>query len=258
MANLFNVQNQIDILKSDNEYEKRQVLKPQNIQDVRDFIAKKRGTPEWEIHEASFREWEALVGRYDMEHQTIQSSTVSATTNVRAGHPTNYAPPIRDAGINQQNPQPQDLDTIRTLLTTVTPESLEAAVNQSEDIIRLAPPESQYLLRTVNASIIFTMLRAQGMNLEIRNNKVLITPTSPENIRIQEKLETLVNTGRIPLDNLRAGMLYTSPAFQQYARDKQTRDPQGNLMVDPKVSGQDFVGYLRDLKQTGNKQPDVD
>ncbi len=42
MANLSSVQSQIDIMNSKDEFEKKKVLEPQNIQDVRAFIAEKK------------------------------------------------------------------------------------------------------------------------------------------------------------------------------------------------------------------------
>lgn len=42
MAGLANVQIQIETLKGNNEYEKKKVLEPKNIADVRKFIAEKK------------------------------------------------------------------------------------------------------------------------------------------------------------------------------------------------------------------------
>lgn len=42
MANLSSVQEQISIMNSGNEFERKKVLEPQNIQDVRSFIAEKK------------------------------------------------------------------------------------------------------------------------------------------------------------------------------------------------------------------------
>ena len=67
MANLSNVQNQIDILKGTNESAKKSVLEPQNISDVRKFISEKKWTAWWEAHEVSFKEWEALITKYETE-----------------------------------------------------------------------------------------------------------------------------------------------------------------------------------------------
>ncbi|MFZ2255223.1 MAG: hypothetical protein WAW59_05795 [Patescibacteria group bacterium] len=42
MSNLASVQNQIDVLRGNNDFEKKKVMDPQNIEDVRKFIAEKK------------------------------------------------------------------------------------------------------------------------------------------------------------------------------------------------------------------------
>jgi hypothetical protein len=67
MSILASVQTQIDVLRGTNDFEKKKVMDTKNIKDVRGFIAEKKGTKGWEAHEASFKEWEELVAKYESE-----------------------------------------------------------------------------------------------------------------------------------------------------------------------------------------------
>ncbi|MBP9779145.1 hypothetical protein KBD33_00810 [Candidatus Gracilibacteria bacterium] len=81
MANLSSVQIQIDIMNSKDEFQKKKVLEPQNIQEVRAFIAEKKGKPGWEIHEKSFKDWEDLVTKFEGEKGSVVAQTAEAVSS---------------------------------------------------------------------------------------------------------------------------------------------------------------------------------
>jgi hypothetical protein len=81
MANLSSVQIQIDIMNSKDEFQKKKVLEPQNIQDVRAFIAEKKWKPGWEIHEKSFKDWEDLIAKFEGEKWSVVAQTAEAVSS---------------------------------------------------------------------------------------------------------------------------------------------------------------------------------
>jgi hypothetical protein len=123
-------------------------------------------------------------------------------------------------------PPSTPLDTgsrIREALSEINPENLEKAITLSEKIINSVPESSRSSLRGVHGAIIFQLLRDAGHNLIIRDRQVEIVPKpGADTVNLQEKLQTLVNTGRLTLETLQIGMLYSSPAFREYAGLKKT------------------------------------
>lgn len=105
--------------------------------------------------------------------------------------------------------------------------------------------DTQNTLRGVHGAIIFDTLRNAGHNITIQNNQITIVPKPGIDIvRLQEKLQTLVETKKISLDTIKIGMLYSSPTFAKYAADKQTVDK----IVSQSANPQDFIKYVKDLK----------
>lgn len=114
--------------------------------------------------------------------------------------------------------------------------------------------DTQTTLRGVHGAIIFQILRDAGHNLVMNGGQITIVPKPGEDVvRLQEKLQTLVETKKISLDTIKIGMLYSSPSFQKYATDKKTADG----MISPNASSQDFITYLTDLQKAGNKSGDI-
>jgi hypothetical protein len=98
------------------------------------------------------------------------------------------------------------------------------------------------------------MLRDAGYNLIMSNGKITIKHKSSEDsVRIQEKLQTLIENKKISLDTFKIGILYSSPSFEKYATDKKTADGK----ISPNASSQDFIEYVNAMKNAGNKNPDI-
>jgi hypothetical protein len=159
-------------------------------------------------------------------------------------------------------PSPQTsngVDEIREALSEINPENLEKAITTSEKFINMIPfPETKNTLRGVHGAVIFQILRDAGHNLTMQNGQITIIPKpGTDVVNLQEKLQTLVNTGRISLETIKMGMLYSSPSFKAYAENKKTKDVAGKDIIDPKANAQDFMTYLRDLQKAGNKSRDI-
>lgn len=135
---------------------------------------------------------------------------------------------------------------VKEALSEINPENLEKAITTSEKFINMLPAgDTQTTLRGVHGAVIFQILRDAGHNLVMQNGKVTIIPKAGIDIvRLQEKLQTLVETKKISLETIKIGMLYSSPSFQKYATDKKTADG----MISPNVNSQDFIKYLSDLQ----------
>ena len=129
----------------------------------------------------------------------------------------------------------------------------------SEEIINKFPSDKKDTLRGVHGAIIFDILRNAGHNLIIQNGQIQIVPKpGTDTVNLQEKLQTLVNTNRLSLDTIKFGMLYSSPSFKTYSELKKTKDASGKEIIDPKASTQDFITYLSDLRNAGNKSGDIE
>lgn len=162
--------------------------------------------------------------------------------------------------LKQDAPKPSDGTTeVREALNEINPENLQKAVLISEKFINAIPsPEARTTLRGVHGAIIFGLLRDAGHNLAMQNGQIVIIPKpGVDVVNLQEKLQSLVNTGSLSLETIQMGMLYSSPAFKEYANMKKVKDASGNEIIDPKASSQDFVQYLQDLDKTGKKDPDI-
>ncbi|MFO0763424.1 MAG: hypothetical protein U0518_00940 [Candidatus Gracilibacteria bacterium] len=150
---------------------------------------------------------------------------------------------------------------IEETLKEINPETLDKAVTLSEKFINLVPDaQTKATLQGVHGAIILNMLRQAGHNLTIRDGKVEIQPKPGVSVvELQTKLQTLVNTGRLSIDTLKTGLLYSSPIFKKYATELGvTKDAQGNIVgIDPKASSKTFLEHVADLKKAGQNSPDI-
>lgn len=64
-------------------------------------------------------------------------------------------------------------------------------------------------------------------------------------VNLQTKLQTLVNIGRLSIDTLKTGLLYSSPIFKDYSELKMTKG-----MIDPSVNAKDFLEYVNNRQKT--------
>ncbi|MBC7503920.1 TrbC/VirB2 family protein [Candidatus Gracilibacteria bacterium] len=174
---------------------------------------------------------------------------VSPTTVIKNGIPVPLIPSLRQ--INNQN----GVAEVREALSEINPENLEKAITMSEKFINMIPfPETKNTLRGVHGAIIFQILRNAGHNLVMKNGQIEIIPKpGVDVVRLQEKLQTLIENKKISLDTIKMGMLYSSPSFQKYAEDKKTSDG----IVSPNATSQDFLKYISDLKKSGDKTTDI-
>ncbi len=69
-------------------------------------------------------------------------------------------------------------------------------------------------------------------------------------VNLQTKLQTLVNTGRLSIDTLKTGLLYSSPIFKKYSDLKVTKDASGKVTIDPSVNAKDFLEYVNNRQKT--------
>lgn len=259
MANLSSVQEQLRVIKTGTESEKKNSLTPDSIADVRVFIREERANrPQTNASlEWDFREWEDLIAKYDAARWQITVATATATANTAHGVNVSterprvvVAPPMASQG--------DGAIEIRESLTTLDPQSLEQAAQISERIIRMMPPWSQENLRAIHSAVIYDVLRNAGYNLVLRNGQIEIIPKSWVSVvNLSEKLQSLVNTGALSLNSLKVGMLYASPSFQDYAGLHKRKDASGRELIDPKASMSDFIQYLQDKKNAGEVSPDV-
>ncbi len=149
---------------------------------------------------------------------------------------------------------------VKEVLAEINPENLEKAIATSEKFINLAPSaETKATLRGVHGAIIFQILRDAGHNLMMKNGQIEIMPKpGTDVVNLQAKLQTLVNTGRISLDTIKIGMLYSSPSFAKYTEMRRAKDPMtGKESIDPNASPANFITYLTDLQKAGNKSGDI-
>ncbi len=248
MANLSTVQDHLEALKTGTPELKKQKLTPESIADVRKFIAEERANRTQGTHyslEWQFHEWEDLVTRFTQAKTEVTTATAGATANI-----------AQAAGGNTMNSKPIDLkgDEIKEALSEINPVNLEKAISISESVINMLAEPMKSTMRWVHGAIIFDILRNAGHNLALKNGQIEIIPKPGTNVvNLQEKLQTLVNTGKLSLDSLKLWMLYSSPSFKEYANLKKTADGK----IDPKASTQDFMQYLKDLEKAGNKSGDI-
>ena len=143
---------------------------------------------------------------------------------------------------------------IRETLKEINPETLENAVTISETFINLVPEgQTKTTLQGIHGAIILDMIRQAWHNLNIINNKVTIEPKPGVDIvNLQTKLQTLVNTGRLSIDTLKTGLLYSSPIFKDYSELKMTKG-----MIDPSVNAKDFLEYVNNRQKTWENSPDI-
>ncbi len=148
---------------------------------------------------------------------------------------------------------------VKEALNDINPENLEKAITTSEKFINMLPTgDAQTTLRGIHGAVIFQILREAGHNLTMQNGHITIVPKpGTDVVNLQEKFQTLVNTGRISLDTIKIGMLYSSPSFKAYSEVKKVKDANGKDVIDPKANAQDFIMYLRDLQKAGNTNADI-
>lgn len=164
------------------------------------------------------------------------------------------------ATVNPTQPaKPSDgTKEIREELKEINPASLDKAITISETIINLLPESSRYTLRGVHGAIIIDTLRQAGHNLTLRNGQIEIVPKpGTDVVQLSEKLQTLVNAKRLPIESLKVGMLYSSPSFREYSELKRTKDASGKEIIDPKASINDFFQYLQDKNKAGEMSADI-
>jgi hypothetical protein len=203
---------------------------------------------EQEMHEIA-----TIVQRYQEWRVQISQITTQARSTVvpsPAGHTVVWA-------IN--TPASTGTVEVREALREINPESLEKAVGIMESFInKVSDSQTKSTLRGVHGAIIFDILRGAGHNLMMQNGQITIIPKpGTDAVNLQEKLQTLVNTGRLSLESVKLGMLYSSPSFKAYSELKKTKDATGKDMIDPKASPQDFLHYLRELEKGGNTSTDI-
>jgi vacuolar-type H+-ATPase subunit E/Vma4 len=273
MANLFTVQDHLDTLKSGNTEAKKQKLTPESIADVRTFIAQERANRDKGTHyslEAQFHEWEDLVRKYEADRWTITTATASATAWVKpppvlspGGSPAQKAAqtwPTSSAGESGAKAVDPNIEKLRDGFGELTAESLEARVLFTDEVLKnIQESPMKSTVRNIYAGVIFDVFRASGHNLILSGNQVTIVPKAwVDVVDLQEKLQTLVNTGRIPLENLKVGMLYSSPSFARYVELKKTKTSDGKTLIDPKATPEDFMTYVADRRRARDKNPDLE
>ncbi len=82
MANLSSVQEQLRVIKSGTEQEKKNSLTPDSIADVRKFITQERTNRTKGTNyslEGSFVEWEDLIKNFEADKFKITTNTAAAT-----------------------------------------------------------------------------------------------------------------------------------------------------------------------------------
>ena len=85
----------------------------------------------------------------------------------------------------------------------------------------------------------------------MQNGQITIVPKPGiDVVNLQEKLQTLINTGSLSLETIQLGMLYSSPAFKEYASLKKVTAADGKELIDPRASTQDFLQYVQDLEKS--------
>lgn len=159
--------------------------------------------------------------------------------------------------VNQSN---NGIIEIKESLKEITPANLESAIWVMNQIIEQVPEgQDKATLRGVHGAVIFDIFRSAGHNLFIDNRgQVIIIPKPGTDVaNLQEKLQTLINTNQLPLESLRLGMLYSSPAFKEYIGLKQINDKDGKSIIDPTVSTIDFINYLDNSRKTPDASPDI-
>jgi hypothetical protein len=186
----------------------------------------------------------------------VQKSDIAAYTPPGIPAPQPSTP---EQGLAPQQRQRQGVEEIREVLQELTPEKLEEAVTLMEAYIsKLTDAQSRNTLRGIHGAIIIDTLRNAGHNIIMRGNEIIIVPKpGSQTVFLQEKLQTLIATGKLPVETLKLGILYSAPAFKKYAELKKTKDAQGRDMIDPKATSEDFLKYLKDLQNTDAKSPNI-
>jgi hypothetical protein len=246
MANLSNVQNQIDILKGTNEYAKKSVLEPQNISDVRQFINEKKWTKWWETHEVSFKEWEDLIKNFESDKNKvtdkIATATASAATTVNKS--VTWAPA---STVGTTKNILSDIDKqiqkweFNKKLDVMSMEKLESSLKDTENIAKLIPVSHTALGRWVVGSMMLGRLQELWYHVWINaDNTVFVESIHKDAIDVTNKINAQIrSSGSVMSDIIRSGMLSMSPSFRQYASSK---------TIDGKVaspqSSTDYKQYL--------------
>lgn len=216
----------------------------------------------------TLRSWLTIISQRESDNTEIRSQLDDLKDFVDAQWKRIIPAPVFDAPttVNQAvvgAPVRADINNgikeVKEALSEINPENLEKAISMSEKFINmLSTGETQMTLRGVHGAIIFQILRDAWHNLIMQGGQVTIMPKpGTDVVNLQEKLQTLVNTGRISLDTIKIGMLYSSPTFAKYAEMKKTKDASGKDIIEPKASSQDFMIYLTDLQKAGNKSRDI-
>lgn len=220
MAGLANVQIQIETLKGNNEYEKKKVLEPKNIADVRKFIAEKKWTKWWEAHEVSFQEWEQLVRKYESERWQITAATAAATSTV--WHTVLWSTTSSVEIKNTENrvwPAEINLEKIKSLKTALenevksplTPDGLSKILEKLKD-------EKNPDNRAIITSYIWSKMNNGGYITTITNNTISIEHTTDKigATSLESTLQAYISANILTLSDIQRAMIVGPQSFRQY------------------------------------------
>lgn len=102
MANLFTLQDHLEVIKTGSPDQKNRKLTPESIADVRNFIAKERANRNAGTNyglESQFHEWEDLIKKFEWDRQVITTNTATATSWVRDRSPVSVTPVVTVAPV---------------------------------------------------------------------------------------------------------------------------------------------------------------
>jgi hypothetical protein len=217
-------------------------------------------TSETEMHQIA-----AIVQRYKEGKVTVTQSVIAATAGAKPAPintPGGRYPSATGGDVNTSQWEKQidpNIEKLRDSFGELTAESLQERVLFSEQVLAQLPEtREKSTLRNIYASLVFEAFRVNGHNLVLSGTQVTIVPKAwVDVVDLQEKLQTLVNTGRLPLESLKVGMLYSSPTFARYVALKKTPTPDGKILIDPKATPEDFMQYVTERQKAGDKSPDL-
>jgi hypothetical protein len=260
MANLYSVQEQLRVIKSGTEIEKKKSLTPESIADVRKFIADERagranGT-NYSL-EGEFKEWEDLVSKFDIAKNQIATNTANATASVSAD-PLGSLVSRRDIEESIRTELQKELKWLDGKLETMSPEELEWILTTTSTILDLAwiskiPAMKeraaeiiQYrpLIEGITGAMLLKKLQKLGYALHFTapNQIKIVSPQS--NARdVEVKLNAHLAKSPTLSQSLQWGLLYGSTSFHSYRNSVTNAD--GSIINPSKVDIKSYTEYLR-------------
>lgn len=273
MANLHSVQTQIDILKSWDEIQKKRVMEPQNIEEVKKFIAEKKWKPGWESHEQSFKDWEDLITRYsaDKASVTTVASTAMGTVNHTVVWATTPPTPVdtlwslagksaleSDLRVALQS----ELSAVDKKLENLTPENLEDALAGMHTILGLGWIEKvpgmkerareilgyEPLIQWIAGATMLKKLQKAGYAIYFSApNQIKIVSNKADARDIEAKINAHMSRSAVLGKSLQSGLLYSSWSFHTYRASISDNEWK---IIDPKKADQkSYLEYLRKKPQ---------